>query len=96
MLAGLGIWVYGAVGNGRADDTGQVAVASSLTDSRSYGDAKTEVEGDVIVYGDCAKSMLDKFPQAKYWGESDEYPNCTPIWSNISGVGMADYIRSLV
>ena len=36
------------------------------------------VDGDVIVVGDCAKPVLDRFPDAQYWGECEEYPNCTP------------------
>jgi uncharacterized protein (DUF362 family) len=51
--------------------------------------------GDVIIYGDCAKSVLARFPEAKYWGSCDGFPNCTPIWSNLPGIGLADYIRSL-
>jgi hypothetical protein len=31
------------------------------------------VDGDVIVVGDCAKPVLDRFPDAKYWGECEEY-----------------------
>jgi uncharacterized protein (DUF362 family) len=53
-------------------------------------------DGDVIVYGDCAKGVLERFPNAKYWGSCDAYPNCTPIWSNVPGIGLADHIRSLV
>lgn len=52
--------------------------------------------GDVVVYGDCAKSALVRFPDAKYWGSCGPFPNCTPIWSNIPGIGLADHIRSLV
>ena len=29
----------------------------------------TEVDGDVIMVGDCAKGMKDRFPDAQYWGE---------------------------
>jgi uncharacterized protein (DUF362 family) len=61
-----------------------------------FEDHITQVDGDVIVYGDCAKPMLQRFPKAKYWGSCEAYPNCTPIWSNVPGIGMADYIRSLV
>lgn len=53
-------------------------------------------DGDVVVYGDCAKSVLARFPNAKYWGSTGSYPNCTPIWSNLPGIGLADHIRSLV
>lgn len=56
----------------------------------------TPEDGHVIVYGDCAKSVIERFPNAAYWGSRDGYPNCTPIWSNLPGVGLADYIRSLV
>jgi hypothetical protein len=54
------------------------------------------VEGDVIVYGDCAKNMLDYYPDAKYWGSNEKYPNCTPIWSNVPGIGLVDYVKSLI
>jgi uncharacterized protein (DUF362 family) len=53
------------------------------------------VDGDVIVVGDCAKPALDRFPNAQYWGECGEYPNCTPIWANRPDVGIAHYVRHL-
>ena len=55
----------------------------------------TEVDGDVIIVGDCAKGMKDKFPDAQYWGSCTEYPNCTPIWANRPDVGIAHYVRHL-
>jgi uncharacterized protein (DUF362 family) len=55
----------------------------------------TEVDGDVIIVGDCAKGMKDKFPDAQYWGSCEEYPNCTPIWANRPDVGIAQYVRQL-
>src|SRR6185312_560840 len=55
----------------------------------------TELDGDVIVVGDCAKHMLDKFPGAQYWGSSEKYPNCTPIWANLPDEGIANYVRTL-
>ena len=60
-----------------------------------YEDHITELDGDVIVYGDCAKSVLERFPNAKYWGSCEAYPNCTPIWSNLPTCGLVDYVRSL-
>jgi uncharacterized protein (DUF362 family) len=54
-----------------------------------------EIEGDVIVVGDCAKPVLDRIPGARYWGECGEYPNCTPIWANRPDVGIAQYVRHL-
>lgn len=54
------------------------------------------VEGaDVILVGDCAKPLLERFPDAKYWGSSEEFPNCTPIWANIPERSIANYIRQL-
>ncbi len=53
------------------------------------------VDGDVIVVGDCAKSVLERFPDAQYWGSSEEFPNCTPIWANIPERSIATYIRKL-
>lgn len=53
------------------------------------------VKGPVVVYGDCAKKMLEYYPNAAFWGENAQYPNCAPIWSNVSEIGLADYIRSL-
>ena len=53
------------------------------------------VDGDVIVVGDCAKPVLERFPNARYWGECQEYPNCTPIWANRPDVGIANYVRNL-
>jgi uncharacterized protein (DUF362 family) len=55
-----------------------------------------EVYGDVIVIGDCAKSALERFPNAKYFGSNEAYPNCTPIWSNIPAIGLVQHVRSLV
>ena len=52
-------------------------------------------DGDVIVFGDCAKNMLERFPGAKYWGSCEEYPHCSPIYANVPGIGLADHIRSL-
>ena len=56
----------------------------------------TELEGDVIVYGDCAKKMLEYYPQAKYYGSNKIHPNCAPIWSNIPGIGLVDHVKSLI
>jgi hypothetical protein len=55
-----------------------------------------EVDGDVIVVGDCAKGMLERFPNAQYWGSSEHYPNCTPIWANLPDQGIAHYVRHLL
>jgi uncharacterized protein (DUF362 family) len=55
-----------------------------------------EVEGDVIVVGDCAKGMLERFPNATYWGSNEKYPNCTPIWANLPDQGIAAYVRHLI
>ena len=54
------------------------------------------VEGDVIVVGDCAKSMLEKYPGARYWGSCEEFANCTPIWANLPDRGIAAYVRHLL
>jgi hypothetical protein len=54
-----------------------------------------EVEGDVIVVGDCAKGMLERFPNAQYWGSCEKYANCTPIWANLPEQGIAAYVRNL-
>ncbi len=55
-----------------------------------------ELDGDVIVLGDCAKGALERFPNAKYFGSNAEYPHCLPIWSNIPAIGLVQYVRSLV
>jgi uncharacterized protein (DUF362 family) len=55
----------------------------------------TEVDGDVLIVGDCAKGMKEKFPDAQYWGSCEEYPNCTPIWANRPDVGISQYVRQL-
>jgi uncharacterized protein (DUF362 family) len=55
-----------------------------------------EVDGDVIVVGDCAKGMLERFPNAQYWGSCEKYANCTPIWANLPDAGIAAYVRTLV
>src|ERR1700761_1553886 len=55
-----------------------------------------EVDGDVVVVGDCAKGMLERFPNAQYWGSSEKYANCTPIWANLPDQGIAAYVRHLV
>ena len=55
----------------------------------------TDVEGDVIIYGDCAKKMLEFYPNAQVWGSTKEFPNCTPVWSNRPGYRLVDYIVSL-
>jgi uncharacterized protein (DUF362 family) len=54
------------------------------------------IEGDVIVYGDCAKDMLEFYPKAKYWGSSPEFPSCTPVYSNRPGYRLVDHILSLM
>lgn len=43
------------------------------------------VDGDVIVVGDWAKPVLDRFPNPQYGGECQEYPD----------VGIANYVRHL-
>jgi len=60
-----------------------------------FADHIKQVDGDVLLIGDCAKPLLERFPDAKYWGECDEYKNCTPIWANRPDVGIAAYVRSL-
>ena len=52
-------------------------------------------DGDIIVVGDCAKPMLEHFPNAKYWGDCEEYRGYTPIWANRPDVGIANYVRQL-
>jgi uncharacterized protein (DUF362 family) len=54
-----------------------------------------KVDGDVIVVGDCAKGMLEHFPNAQYWGSCEKYANCTPIWANLPDDGIAAYVRTL-
>jgi uncharacterized protein (DUF362 family) len=54
-----------------------------------------EVPGEVLIVGDCATGMLERFPNAKYWGDCQEYPNCTPIWANRPDIGIANYVRTL-
>src|SRR6266567_1736592 len=54
-----------------------------------------KVDGDVIVVGDCAKGMLERFPNARYWGSCEKYANCTPIWANLPDDGIATYVRTL-
>src|SRR5215472_697226 len=53
------------------------------------------VDGDVILVGDCAKPLQERFPDAKYWGSNEEFPNCTPIWANIPARSISNYIRQL-
>jgi uncharacterized protein (DUF362 family) len=53
------------------------------------------VDGDVILVGDCAKPLRERFPDAEYWGSSEEFPNCTPIWANIPQRSISNYIRRL-
>ncbi len=53
------------------------------------------VDGDVILVGDCAKPLQERFPNAKYWGSNEEFPNCTPIWANIPARSISNYIRQL-
>jgi uncharacterized protein (DUF362 family) len=53
------------------------------------------VDGDVILVGDCAKPLRERFPDAKYWGSNEEFPNCTPIWANIPARSISNYIRQL-
>jgi uncharacterized protein (DUF362 family) len=54
-----------------------------------------EVDGDVVIVGDCAKGMLEKYPNAQYWGSNETHPNCTPIWANIPDLSIANYVRRL-
>ncbi len=53
------------------------------------------LDADVVVVGDCAKDMLKQFPNAQYWGETAEHPNCTPIWANIPERSISTYIQRL-
>jgi len=53
------------------------------------------VDGDVILVGDCAKPLRERFPDAQYWGSSEEFPNCTPIWANIPARSISNYIQKL-
>jgi len=55
-----------------------------------------DAEGDVIVFGDCAKEMCELYPDAAYWGSTPEYPHCSPVWANRPDVGLVAYVHSLV
>jgi uncharacterized protein (DUF362 family) len=61
-----------------------------------YEDHIKSLDGDVIVLGDCAKSVLDRFPKAKFFGSTSEYGHCMPIWANIPAIGLVQHVRSLV
>jgi uncharacterized protein (DUF362 family) len=61
-----------------------------------FGAPGKQVEGDVIVVGDCAKDMLQQYPDARYWGSCEKYANCTPIWANRPDDGIAPYVRHLL
>ena len=39
--------------------------------------------------------MLERFPNARYWGSCEKYANCTPIWANLPDDGIAAYVRTL-
>ena len=54
-----------------------------------------DAEGDVIIYGDCAKKMLDFYPNAKTWFSTSEHPGCVPVYSNKPGFSLVEYISSL-
>jgi uncharacterized protein (DUF362 family) len=54
------------------------------------------LDADVIVLGDCAKDVLERFPNAKYFGSNETYPHCLPIWANIPAIGLVQHVRSLV
>ena len=62
---------------------------------KQFGPVPTNIEGDVIVYGDCAKNILDYYPNAKFYGSTEEYGNCAPLWSNLPGIGLVSYISGL-
>lgn len=62
---------------------------------RQFEPYLTDVEGDVIIYGDCAKNMLEFYPDAIYYGSSEEHPNCTPVWSNKPEIGFVDRVNEL-
>lgn len=55
-----------------------------------------DLEGDVIVFGEFARGMLEYYPNAKFYGSTSEYPGESPIWCNVGGIGMQDYVKSLV
>jgi hypothetical protein len=55
-----------------------------------------KLDGDIIVLGDCAKSVLERFPNAKFFGSTSEYGHCMPIWANIPAIGLVQHVRSLV
>lgn len=55
-----------------------------------------DAQGDVIIYGDCAAPMKEFYPQAAYWGSCEEYPYCSPIYSNLADIGLVSHVHSLV
>ena len=55
----------------------------------------TDAEGDIVVYGDCAKKMLEFYPDAKFFGSSEEHKPCTPIWTNKPVIGLVPYVLSI-
>jgi len=62
---------------------------------RQFEPYLTDAEGDIIIYGDCARDIHPFYPDAKCWFSSEQYPNCTPLYSNIPELGLATYIRAL-
>ncbi len=62
---------------------------------KQFAPLLTDVEGDVIVYGDCAKEMCNYYPGAAFWGSTEKYPHCSPVWSNLPDVGIVSYVHSL-
>lgn len=62
---------------------------------KQFAPLVTDAKGDVIVYGDCAQEMCQYYPQAAYWGSCEEYPHCSPIWSNRADVGLVTHVHQL-
>ena len=55
-----------------------------------------DAEGPVIIYGDCAEEMREIYPDAPCWGSCEDYPYCSPIWSNLPDIGLVSHVHSLV
>lgn len=54
------------------------------------------VEGPVIIYGDCAKDIAPFYPNAYTWFPTPDYPSCVPMYSNIPGNGLGDIFERII
>lgn len=62
---------------------------------RQFESYPENLDGDIIVYGECAKDLTEKYPGSRFYGSTSRWRGCLPIWSWLPPDGIISYVSSL-